>query len=54
MDDKKKERTAPFTRKIIESADKLEVIGRHGVGVDTGIKLVRELRDFIEVRENNS
>lgn len=27
-------RTAPFTREIIESADKLEVIGRHGVGVD--------------------
>ena len=27
-------RTAPFTRHIIESADKLEVIGRHGVGVD--------------------
>lgn len=27
-------RTAPFTREIIESADKLEVIGRHGVGID--------------------
>jgi len=27
-------RTAPFTRKIIESADKLKAIGRHGVGVD--------------------
>jgi len=27
-------RTAPFTREIIESADKLEVIGRHGAGVD--------------------
>ncbi len=27
-------RTAPFTREIIESSDKLEVIGRHGVGVD--------------------
>jgi len=27
-------RTAPFTRRIIESADKLEVIGRHGVGGD--------------------
>ncbi len=27
-------RTAPFTREIIESADRLEVIGRHGVGVD--------------------
>jgi len=27
-------RTAPFTREIIECADKLEVIGRHGVGVD--------------------
>ena len=27
-------RTSPFTREIIESADKLEVIGRHGVGVD--------------------
>ena len=27
-------RTAPFTREIIESADTLEVIGRHGVGVD--------------------
>jgi len=27
-------RTAPFTREIIESADKLKVIGRHGVGVD--------------------
>lgn len=27
-------RTAPFTREIIESADELEVIGRHGVGVD--------------------
>lgn len=27
-------RTASFTREIIESADKLEVIGRHGVGVD--------------------
>jgi D-3-phosphoglycerate dehydrogenase len=28
-------RTAPFTREIIECADKLEVIGRHGVGVDS-------------------
>ena len=28
-------RTAPFTREIIESADKLKVIGRHGVGVDS-------------------
>lgn len=27
-------RTAPFTRKIIESADKLKAIGKHGVGVD--------------------
>lgn len=27
-------RTAPFSREIIESADKLEVIARHGVGVD--------------------
>jgi len=27
-------RTAPFSREIIECADKLEVIGRHGVGVD--------------------
>jgi len=27
-------RTAPFTREIIECADKLEVIGRAGVGVD--------------------
>lgn len=27
-------RTAPLIRKIIESADKLQVIGRHGVGVD--------------------
>jgi len=27
-------RTAPFTRKIIESANKLKVIGRHGVGID--------------------
>lgn len=27
-------RTAPFTREIIKSAGKLEVIGRHGVGVD--------------------
>ena len=27
-------RTAPFTREIIECADKLEAIGRHGVGVD--------------------
>ena len=27
-------RTAPFTREIIESADKLKVIGKHGVGVD--------------------
>ncbi|MBM4312443.1 MAG: hydroxyacid dehydrogenase [Deltaproteobacteria bacterium] len=28
-------RMAPFTRKIIEAADALKVIGRHGVGVDT-------------------
>jgi len=28
-------RMAPFTRKIIEAADSLKVIGRHGVGVDT-------------------
>ena len=27
-------RTAPFTREIIEAADSLKVIGRHGVGVD--------------------
>lgn len=27
-------RTAPFTREIIEAADALKVIGRHGVGVD--------------------
>jgi len=27
-------RTAPFTREIIEAADALRVIGRHGVGVD--------------------
>ncbi len=27
-------RTAPFSREIIECADKLEVIARHGVGVD--------------------
>ena len=27
-------RTAPFTREIIEAADCLKVIGRHGVGVD--------------------
>jgi D-3-phosphoglycerate dehydrogenase len=26
---------APFTREIIEAADALKVIGRHGVGVDT-------------------
>ena len=28
-------RMAPFTREIIEAADALKVIGRHGVGVDT-------------------
>lgn len=28
-------RMAPFTRKIIEAADSLKVIGRHGVGLDT-------------------
>ncbi|MHB8907708.1 MAG: hydroxyacid dehydrogenase [Syntrophales bacterium] len=28
-------RMAPFTREIIEAADSLKVIGRHGVGVDT-------------------
>ena len=28
-------RMAPFTREIIEAADTLKVIGRHGVGVDT-------------------
>jgi D-3-phosphoglycerate dehydrogenase len=28
-------RMAPFTREIIEAADVLKVIGRHGVGVDT-------------------
>ena len=28
-------RMAPFTRQIIEAADSLKVIGRHGVGVDT-------------------
>ena len=28
-------RMAPLTRKIIEAADSLKVIGRHGVGVDT-------------------
>jgi D-3-phosphoglycerate dehydrogenase len=27
-------RTAPFTKEIIEAADALKVIGRHGVGVD--------------------
>lgn len=27
-------RTAPFTREIIEAADRLKVIARHGVGVD--------------------
>ena len=27
-------RMAPFTREIIEAADALKVIGRHGVGVD--------------------
>jgi D-3-phosphoglycerate dehydrogenase len=27
-------RTSPFTREIIEAADALKVIGRHGVGVD--------------------
>ena len=38
-------RTAPFTREIIESADKLEVIGRHGVGVDNiDIKAASERR----------
>ncbi|TET29256.1 hydroxyacid dehydrogenase, partial [Candidatus Aerophobetes bacterium] len=27
-------RTAPFSGEIIQAADRLEVIGRHGVGVD--------------------
>ncbi len=41
-------RTAPFPRKIIELADNLEVIGRHGVGVDNvDIEAASEHKIFV-------
>jgi len=41
-------RTAPFTREIIEAADALKVIGRHGVGVDNiDVKAATEKGIFV-------
>ncbi|MBU2228015.1 MAG: hydroxyacid dehydrogenase [Proteobacteria bacterium] len=47
-------RMAPFTREIIEAADALRVIGRHGVGVDTiDVKAATE-RGIIVVNTPNA
>jgi D-3-phosphoglycerate dehydrogenase / 2-oxoglutarate reductase len=47
-------RMAPFTREIIEAADALKVIGRHGVGVDTiDVKAATE-RGIIVVNTPNA
>ncbi|MHB9097164.1 MAG: hydroxyacid dehydrogenase, partial [Syntrophales bacterium] len=47
-------RMAPFTREIIEAADSLKVIGRHGVGVDTiDVKAATE-RGIIVVNTPNA
>jgi D-3-phosphoglycerate dehydrogenase len=47
-------RTAPFTRAIIEAADSLKVIGRHGVGVDNIDLAAATARGIIVVNTPNA